>query len=815
MASAEARSVQADVEGAAFDATQYGIFADSSVASASLEELGAAEEQPLPPTDDDEEEDIVLQRALAEEQHVEEVFIPHGDHAESSSATTVPHSVESGISAGNVAQDLPQPSLQPGSFTPSVHDITRRMSGAVLDAAPEEKPSQTAAQADTASSQSAFDSPPHSQASARRKRKEQPFHMKGRQREAVSTHRHNQQAASITQQQQQQSSSKEQKKIAGEWMSSDEVGRLLRIQHAATHPPGLTAYEYDYYAQAIASKKRGGRHPPPSSGQEAFRPPPAYTTDTAHGDDQKQQQKQPEQAEHHEQSNTKRSPVQDETAERDGNRSNGKREFAPLNALGKIPLSNLRAPKPCVDIDIASSGGAGDTGRELAHEPGVAARLLIEQAESYVLAADDAARALGAPKSGDPTAKELDQRRAALLKGATSLLNLAQQPLPSSLSADAVASHVLRLPKGRSLVARLLSRPLPLDALGPMAWAVARQSHAPLRDDTLSESLASALSRPECSSEPSIIVGVCVVLSRCTSLDELPKGVTIAALFRASSLLQQGELQEDAKRAVHEAASAIVKLVLARSANDCPPELARALDGLLSLDSVMALRQHFVTSARTISAVGTTAPSQQVPPQQRQVSQPMHAQQQQQALVQPQQMPHQQSARAAHTVAKPQQMAHAQYSAMPQPSYQLRNTSPTISPAEAHKGMMQQQMTPTQAPSPYQQQPPAQAQPKQAQAQHLSSPQAMQYPSSNAPPTPASAMPAMMMQQPQQPQQPQQQQQQQQMRSQVQQSGPQRYPAQPGPGPQLQQPSVSPVSNAQVIAGQVPPVEPNGSGRGE
>jgi hypothetical protein len=720
-----------DGEASRFDAGQYGFFANTASSDAPLEPLSLGQE------DDEDDEDTLLEQGLGHDSN-EEVFIPPGDHAH----MLLPEHEES----------QPNAQTQPTQAMASVSPIPTPPPQLSND--PSDQRSHTSGK-------------PRGTAAGRQRRKNDTT-SKGKYTISLSP------SIALQQQQQQQQhsrndQSREQKRIAGEWMTSDEVGRLLKIQHAATHPPGFSPYEYDYYAQALASKRRGGRHPASGSGEELFRPPPMYSNAGASADGSDNDGSEDESKERprngdaaNANANHPKSTKSDggeDTDERNQSKDGGnaaRREYAPLNALGKVPLSNLRAPKPCVDIDIASTGGAGDTGRELSHEPGVAARLLIEQAESYVLAADDAARALGAPRAGDPPAKELDQRRAALLKGATSLLNLSTSPVPSSPSADAVVSHVLNLLKGRSLASRLLSRPVPLDALGPMAWAIARQQTALIEDESLSHSLASALARPECDSDPPTIVGTCVALARCTSLEQLSKGAAISAVTRASMLAHKGNLTSESTRALSEAAIGIVELVLARPASACPPELARALDGVVPSECAQRLRDHFVPqessqSAHAFVAANAHSAATQGRLQQQRVptQQPVSAYQQQQAPM--------------------IQAAQPGVQSQPQPQPQPQPHPPPPQSAIQERQQQQASLVTEQRP----QQQPAQAMPAQA-PQEARAAMVQRRVDERGPP-PGYEVPL------------QQQQQQQVMR--------QRPPAQPGPGPGVQQRTAAPVSN--------------------
>lgn len=467
-----------------FDATQYGFFA--SAGSFQEEELGGLEEEEgggggergleEGEGDEEEEEEILLERARAEQEPDEEVYIPPGDHAGFSGEEGGPRVWEQGQERGR-------------------HDDTGAKGVAQWQQFPP-KP--------------AWEQTGRSQEQA---------HL-GKGREGTD---------------------KQHKRIAGQWMSAEEVGRLLKIQHAATHPAETTPYQFDYYALAIG-KGAGAQVP--------FRPPPG------------------------------------------GSGFGGgpqERRFAPLAGLGRVPLNNLNKPKPVVDID--SSQGEGSAS-ELAQEPGVAARLLVEQAEANILAADDVQRQLGDPQPGDPPVPELQRRRDSLLRDASNLLNPPHEPAPEDPGADAVASHVLSLAKGRAMAGRLLIRPVPPDSLGPLCWCVARQAERAVPGGALWPSLARALSSQAALANPAVPIGTAVALAKCKSIETLPAIPAAAALSAGAGLMRRGALQGTAVNALTEAAQCFLELALKGSPSACSPDLAQALSLLLDHHSLLRLYAH-------------------------------------------------------------------------------------------------------------------------------------------------------------------------------------------------------------------------------
>ncbi|XP_078432837.1 topoisomerase II-associated protein isoform X2 [Wolffia australiana] len=179
------------------------------------------------------------------------------------------------------------------------------------------------------------------------------------------------------------------------YMTAEEIDGIQRIQHAATHPGD--PYVDDYYHQACLAARSMHHFFCPSSVREL--PPLARPTAEPHA-------------------------------------------FLQVDALGRVPFSSIRRPRPLLELEASASPPA--TTRPLAEEPLLAARIAIEDGFCLLLDVDDIHRLLQFNRPPDGGA-QLRWRRQALLQALASSLQPGLLPIGS-------------LPKGRKLLCSFLQR---------------------------------------------------------------------------------------------------------------------------------------------------------------------------------------------------------------------------------------------------------------------------------------------------------------------------------------------------------------------
>ena len=231
------------------------------------------------------------------------------------------------------------------------------------------------------------------------------------------------------------------------YMTPQQVGSILRIQWAATHPGDVSPYVWDYYATALQAKQAGTPH--------AMRPvlPPVQ---------QQQQHNQQQQG----------------GGENGG--GNGGGGFVPLDGLGKIPWGNIRHPKPLLHLlttadELDGSSGGGSV--TLDKDGRVALRLWIEDCHVMLCEADDVTRLLTCGgDAGGRSDDALRKRKTALLDGIMATLRLPASHEPPKRSADgtdAMLAATGGLAKGRNLLARLVTTCPPASA-AKVLFSIAR-----------------------------------------------------------------------------------------------------------------------------------------------------------------------------------------------------------------------------------------------------------------------------------------------------------------------------------------------------
>ncbi|KAL8159736.1 hypothetical protein V2J09_001273 [Rumex salicifolius] len=215
------------------------------------------------------------------------------------------------------------------------------------------------------------------------------------------------------------------------YMTASEIENIIRMQLAATH--SNDPYVDDYYHQACLAKKSAGarskHHFCPNFLREL--PPHGRASDEPHA-------------------------------------------YLQVEALGRMPFSSVRRPKPLLEMEPAITSGSGGeqkaVEKSLEQEPLLAARVVIEDGICLILDVDDIDRFLqfnNLPDGGS----ELNQRRKVILEGLTSSFQLID-PLSKdgrttglAPKDDLVFLRIISLPKGRKLLLRYLAKLRPGDEL--------------------------------------------------------------------------------------------------------------------------------------------------------------------------------------------------------------------------------------------------------------------------------------------------------------------------------------------------------------
>ncbi|KAK9274744.1 hypothetical protein L1049_021995 [Liquidambar formosana] len=207
------------------------------------------------------------------------------------------------------------------------------------------------------------------------------------------------------------------------YMTADEIESILRMQLAATH--SSDPYLDDYYHQACLSKKSDGarlrHHFCPTHLRDL--PPRARANTEPHA-------------------------------------------FLQVDALGRVPFSSIRRPRPLLEVDPPNSCGTGGTEQKvsekpLEQEPMLAARVAIEDGLCLLLDVDDIDRFLQFNQLQD-AGTQLRRRRQGLLEGLAASLQLVDplgkngQTVGMAPKDDLVFLRLVSLPKGRKLLSRYL-----------------------------------------------------------------------------------------------------------------------------------------------------------------------------------------------------------------------------------------------------------------------------------------------------------------------------------------------------------------------
>jgi DNA topoisomerase 2-associated protein PAT1 len=210
-------------------------------------------------------------------------------------------------------------------------------------------------------------------------------------------------------------------RFRSKYMSTPEIENIARMQQAATQIND--PYIDDYYHQACLAKKSAG-------GQLKHHFCPTLIRDP---------------------SSCARSKDEPHA-------------YLQVDALGRLPFSSIRRPRPLLDVEQTSESSDDVTeksaSKTLDQEPMLAARITIEDGLCLLLDVDDIDRLLQFSQQQDG-GLQLRNRRQALLEQLAESLQLVDPLTPSnngplSPNDDLVFLRIVSLPKGRKLLSRYL-----------------------------------------------------------------------------------------------------------------------------------------------------------------------------------------------------------------------------------------------------------------------------------------------------------------------------------------------------------------------
>ena len=138
--------------------------------------------------------------------------------------------------------------------------------------------------------------------------------------------------------------------------------------------------------------------------------------------------------------------------------------FVKLEGLGRVAFSNVRRPRPLMDLssdNLKTAGKSGDDQapetKRLEQEPALAARIMTEDCMALILDIQDVDRIFVASGGeGLENVNALKQRRTLLMDGLASSLRLSENP-DGKEGSDGVFLRLLTLNKGRVLASKALS----------------------------------------------------------------------------------------------------------------------------------------------------------------------------------------------------------------------------------------------------------------------------------------------------------------------------------------------------------------------
>ena len=211
-------------------------------------------------------------------------------------------------------------------------------------------------------------------------------------------------------------------RFRSKYMTTEEIENIFRLQLAATHTND--PYVDDYYNQGRLAKKSSSaklrRHFSPAQIREI---PLRASANEPHA-------------------------------------------FLQVDALGRVPFSSIRRPRPLLEVDPPNSSRAGVSEQNvsekpLEQEPMLAARVTIEDGLCLLLEVDDIDRFLQFNQLQDG-GNHLKRKRQGLLEGLAASLQLVDplgkngHSIELAAKDDFVFLRIVSLPKGRKLLARYL-----------------------------------------------------------------------------------------------------------------------------------------------------------------------------------------------------------------------------------------------------------------------------------------------------------------------------------------------------------------------
>lgn len=140
--------------------------------------------------------------------------------------------------------------------------------------------------------------------------------------------------------------------------------------------------------------------------------------------------------------------------------------YLKVDALGRLPFSSIRRPRPLLDVEPASTTDDNTlVSKSLDQEPMLAARITIEDGLSLLLDIDDIDRLLQFSQQQDG-GSQLRNRRQSLLGQLAESLQLVDPLGPNknthlSANDDLVFLRIVSLPKGRKLLSRYINLMVP------------------------------------------------------------------------------------------------------------------------------------------------------------------------------------------------------------------------------------------------------------------------------------------------------------------------------------------------------------------
>ncbi|KAK3134346.1 hypothetical protein QOZ80_6AG0547920 [Eleusine coracana subsp. coracana] len=218
------------------------------------------------------------------------------------------------------------------------------------------------------------------------------------------------------------------------YMCTEELDNISRIQHAATHIND--PYIDDYYHQACLARRSVGTRLKHHFCPTLIRDPSsrAHSRDEPHA-------------------------------------------YLKVDALGRLPFSSIRRPRPLLDVEPASTTDDNtpekSISKPLDQEPMLAARITIEDGLSLLLDVDDIDRLLQFSQQQDG-GLQLRNRRQALLGQLAESLQLVDPLGPNKTTNlspidDWVFLRIVSLPKGRKLLSRYINLMVPGSDLARIA----------------------------------------------------------------------------------------------------------------------------------------------------------------------------------------------------------------------------------------------------------------------------------------------------------------------------------------------------------